>query len=117
MGRTKSPGFPYGLEVGRVVRHEPHAREIWMARHAVPGGIVTAVVLGVSAGFAFGLSSWWLGLVVGILYAAVGVGLWAAAVRKVGRWHREQREAARRLASYLGESPPPRPPLGSPPVV
>jgi hypothetical protein len=74
-----------------------------MARHAVPGGILTAIVLGVSAGFAFAITSWWLGLVVGVGYAAVGVGLWAATVRKVARWRRDQRAAARRLASYLGE--------------
>ena len=64
---------------------------------------LTAIVLGLSAGFAFAMTSPWLGLVAGVGYAAVGVSLWAAAVRKVGRWHRDQRDAARRLASYLGE--------------
>jgi hypothetical protein len=91
MGKTK----PYGFEFGVFEREQPTAREAWMARNAVPGGILTAVLLGMTAGFAFAISAWWLGVVLGVLYAAVGVAVWAQPVGKVGRWHRKQQEADR----------------------
>ena len=95
MGKTK----PVGFELSVFGREQPSERELWMARNAVPGGDLTAVVLGLSAGFAFSISAWWLGVVLGVLYAAVGVALWAQPVRKVGRWHRKQREADRLFGS------------------
>jgi uncharacterized protein (DUF58 family) len=91
-------------------REPPSAREEWMARHAVPGGIITATVLGVSAGLAFATTVWWLGVALGVVYAAVGIALWAQPVRKVGAWRRTRRDAERMFASYVGAgAPAPRP--------
>jgi hypothetical protein len=95
MGKTK----PFGFEFSVFGREQPTQREMWMARNAVPGGIVTAIVLGLSAGLAFAISAWWLGVILGVVYAAVGVAVWAQTVRKVGRWHRKQREADRLFGS------------------
>ena len=99
MGRmTKAQGF----ELDDLDREPPSAREEWMARHAVPGGIITATLLGVSAGLAFAITVWWLGVALGIVYAAVGIALWAQPVRKVSAWRRKRREADRLFASYAG---------------
>ena len=103
MGGTKAQGFT----LDDFDREPPSAREMWMADHAVPGGIITAVVLGVSAGLAFAITVWWLGVGLGVLYAAVGIALWAQPVRKVGAWRRQRREAERMFASYVGAAAPP----------
>ena len=70
-----------------------------MARHAIAGGLATAIIMGVAAGFAFGRTHWALGIITAILYATVGILVWADAVRKVSLWRRKQRTAERMFSS------------------
>ena len=94
------------IDLDRYASGRPGPVDLWMARHAVPGGLITALALGVGAGFAFALTSWVLGAVLGLVYSSIGVLLWADAVRKVVRWRRKRRAAADVLGGRLSALAP-----------